>query len=498
MVLKVIKRKTVAKSAANPFGRKVATSKKARELNETEPEVLEEEAEEENYEEEEAEEETQEPPEEVIKREEEEIYSARKKELKGMYIDDLKKTVTGYGIDLAKKEIMIESVLAHEAKQRADKREYEAQVREVVVKKKTELERLSAPDLKKLCDAADIKGQISKKDRVEKLLAQWLADGGVDKAFAQMAYEGRRAELNALEKPALRKLCESAGVDPFLKEVMIDRIVKHEVAAGHFHRPTLPSEQEATSTSVKKGDLVDNLLAEESDRKKQLEKQKQRDAEILSLTKELKSMSLEQLKKELSKRKLDATGKKEELIVLLYQAREQEAALVARTSGLKALSKDELKDLVTKRGLIPSRSKDEMVEAVLGHEQRLRSEVKEYESKVQEALTKFKENLRSKSASELKEMCVNKGVKPGVSLEERVERLGEKSKADGDIDSIASSMAREARKEALAATDKVELTKMCDKDGLDALIHDVMVERIMEYEDEHGRIEAPPAKKARK
>jgi len=464
-----------------------------------------EEAEEENYEEEEEqpEEETQETPEEVIKREEGEIYSARKKELKSMYIDDLKKAVTGYGIDVAKKEIMIEAVLAHEAKQRADKREHEAQVREVVVKKKTELEHLSAPDLKKLCDAADIKGQISKKDRVERLLTQWLADGGVNKAFAQMAYEARRAELKAMEKPALRVFCESAGVDPFLKEVMVDRIVKHEVAAGCFNRPTLPSEQEATSTSVnstgaKKGNLVDNLLAEEADRKKQLAKQKQRDEEALSLTKELKAMPLEQLKKELGKRKLETTGKKEELIVSLYQAREHEAALVARKSELKSLSKDELKDLVTKRGLVPSKSKDEMIEAVLGHEQRLRSDVKEYESKVEEAVSKFKESLRSKSSSELKELCVQKGVKPGVGIEERVERLGEKAKADGEIHSIVSSLAREARKEALAATDKAELTNMCDKVGLDALIHDVMVERIMEYEDEHGRIETPPAKKARK
>jgi len=61
-------------------------------------------------------------------------------------------------------------------------------------------------------------------------------------------------------------------------EVMVDRIVKHEVTMGHFKRPMLPSEapaQEAKNTTrAKKGSLVDEIIADDADRKEQLEKQK--------------------------------------------------------------------------------------------------------------------------------------------------------------------------------------------------------------------------------
>jgi len=218
----------------------------------------------------------------------------------------------------------------------------------------------------------------------------------------------------------------------------------------------------------------------------------------MSRKKELKAMPLEKLKKELCKRKLEASGKKEVMVALLYQAREQEEALVARRAELKGLGKEEIKELVTGRGLAASRSKEEMIEAVIGHEQKLRDEVRDYESKVEEALVKKKQELESKSGNDLKELCVSKGLKAGVSKEDRVERLAEDAKANGEIDAIVARTVREARRTALNDTDKAALTKLCDEGGVDALVKDIMIERVLEHESDNGRIEEPPSKKTRK
>jgi len=44
--------------------------------------------------------------------------------------------------------------------------------------------------------------------------------------------------------------------------------------------------------------------------------------------------------------------------------------------------------------------------------------------------------------------------------------------------------------------DKEALKALCDPAGVDVLVKDVVVERILSWESENGRIE-PPAKKAR-
>merc|ERR1719311_624209 len=115
---------------------------------------------------------------------------------------------------------MIEAVVAHEAKARADVREHAAKIRAVVMSKKEELEALSAPELKELCVAKGITGLLAKPARVEQLLKQWHEDDGVNKALAKLARDAREAELVAMDKVTLQKFCNQAGVDPFVKEVI--------------------------------------------------------------------------------------------------------------------------------------------------------------------------------------------------------------------------------------------------------------------------------------
>merc|ERR1719343_1210224 len=130
---------------------------------------------------------------------------------------------------------------------------------------------MSAPELKDLCSTKGITGVLTKSVRVEKLLHLWQQEDGVNKGLAQMARAKREGELVAMDKAALRKLCERSGVEAFVKEIMVERLLKHEVEAGRFVRPAAEKkeEKEQAPAAAKKADLVDTLLASEANRKKE-------------------------------------------------------------------------------------------------------------------------------------------------------------------------------------------------------------------------------------
>merc|ERR1719456_1413385 len=180
------------------------------------------------------------------------------------------------GLATGKKEVMIKALLKHESKARAAAREQKAKIRAVVVKKKQELESSSPSELSKMCESLGIKGVRSKEERVQRLLVHWQENDGVDKALAQIAHEERKQELDALDTTKLQKLCSKMGVDPFVKEIMVDRISKRENETGCYSRPAVSQEQEAPK-GEKAGDMVDALLANEAQRKKDLELKSQQE-----------------------------------------------------------------------------------------------------------------------------------------------------------------------------------------------------------------------------
>merc|ERR1712048_1261988 len=163
---------------------------------------------------------------------EKEAVATREKELKSMYVDALKKLTESKSLPTGKRDDMIKAILKVEAKERAQHREHEAAIRAAVTKKKQELEALSAPELKRLCAEKEIKGSLSKVERVETLLKLWVDDDGINKAQIEQAREERTAELNAMDKQALRKICEQAGIEVFLRDVMVDRVVNYENEKG--------------------------------------------------------------------------------------------------------------------------------------------------------------------------------------------------------------------------------------------------------------------------
>merc|ERR1719436_275473 len=113
---------------------------------------------------------------------------------------------------------MIETLLEHEAKLRAEAKAKADRIRAVVVQKKEELEHSSVSDLAKLCTIAGFKGTMSKQERIAKLLAHWQDNDGVDKALVKMAFDQRKENLFSKDQADLLGICEKAGVDPVVKE----------------------------------------------------------------------------------------------------------------------------------------------------------------------------------------------------------------------------------------------------------------------------------------
>jgi len=335
---------------------------------------------------------------------------------------------------------------------------------------------------------------------VQRLLIHWQETDGVDQALTKISQNDRRKELTAMDNTKLRKFCNKVGVDPFVKEVMVERICKEETMKGLFARPAIKQADEAPKEE-KKVDMIDELLANEAQRKKERDLKSKQEEAVAQKRKELKSMSVEELKKRLVKKGLEATGKRDDMVEALFIAGVQEDAVAARKSELLSKSTSDLKDLLLLNGL-ETGAKDQMVKTMLAHEAKCREELKAFEAKIDQVAADKAKELEGKSNSQLKDMCANKGLEKKGEKNERVERLIEESKKEGAFDKIVSMNNRNKREAELMSMDKPSVLKMCEKKGVDPFVKDIMVERIMSHENEAGAAIAaaddePAAKRAR-
>jgi len=428
---------------------------------------------------------------------EKEAVEQRTKEVKSMSVADMKDLLSNLGLTTGKKEDMIKTLLKHEAKLRAEAREHEAKIRDVVLKKKEQLETTIVAELSQLCDKMGVKGLRGKQDRICALLRQWQEDDGVDKALAQMVLDARKQELDSMDTDALRKLCDKRGVDPFVKEVMVERISKLEREAGHYEKPVLEHKSEDTVTD-KKVDMVEALLANESRRKQEKEARTKQEDAAANRMKELKAMAVDDLKSALTKKGVEPLGKKEELVEALFAIRAKEDVIMARKTELKCMGLQDMKTLLSSKGLESNKSKDAMVETMLKHEAKCREDLEAFNAKGKEVLVHKQGELATKTNAELKEMCASKNLALGGGKEERVERLLQEAQDAGEVDKAVVVIVRNTRKEALMAFDKPSLLQLCEATGADPFVKDVMVERLLAHESEEGECVEPAAKKSRK
>merc|ERR1719221_1953750 len=102
----------------------------------------------------------------------------------------------------------------------------------------------------------------------------------------------------------------------------------------------------------------------------------------------------------------------------------------------------ELKHLLISKKLETCNKKTDMVDAFLAHEAQLIEESLAYAGKVEEVLAKKKEELETKTASELKELCASRSLKLGVAKTDRIETLLEDAKTNGEVDKMILAATR--------------------------------------------------------
>merc|ERR1712156_1384517 len=154
-------------------------------------------------------------------------------ELKAMEANDLKKLLQSKALEVgSKKDDMVESFLAYEAQVCTEALAYSAKIGPVLEEMKRGLEGKSQAELKGECVAKDLAQGGKKDDLVERLLESLKTDGEVDKILTVKARAARREELLATATEALLSRCSALAIDPFVKEVVIERILSHEDEVG--------------------------------------------------------------------------------------------------------------------------------------------------------------------------------------------------------------------------------------------------------------------------
>merc|ERR1719443_565213 len=146
-------------------------------------------------------------------------------------------------------------------------------------------------------------------------------------------------------------------------------------------------------------------------------------------------MTNDELRGLVAKKGLEAAGKKHDLVEAMLLAEAQEADRGARRERLRALGSEELQRLLLRNGLQPGSLKpDAMVAAFMAHETKVLDGLRAYEARVDEFLVKKKEELETESNARLKDLCDSKGLKPGLAKGERVERLVDAVRREGEVD----------------------------------------------------------------
>merc|ERR1711975_198037 len=110
-----------------------------------------------------------------------------------------------------------------------------------------------------------------------------------------------------------------------------------ENARGLYAKPAVKESGEMQKEE-KKFDMVDELLANEAQRKKERALKDRQEEMLIKKRKELKALSVEDLKKRVAKRGLESTGKREDMIEALFIAGVQEDQAAARKVELQGKS----------------------------------------------------------------------------------------------------------------------------------------------------------------
>jgi len=154
-------------------------------------------------------------------------------ELKAMEVSDLRRLLQSKALEVSsKKDDMVATFLAYEAKVRMEAPAYSAKVGVILEEMRSGLEGKTQAELRDECSAKGLAHGGTKDALMERLLDSWKTDGEVDKILAAKGRAARREELQAEAMEAVLKLCSSLAIDPYVKSVMVERVLSHEEEAG--------------------------------------------------------------------------------------------------------------------------------------------------------------------------------------------------------------------------------------------------------------------------
>jgi len=139
-----------------------------------------------------------------------------------------------------------------------------------------------------------------------------------------------------------------------------------------------------------------------------------------------------------------------------------------------------------------------MVEALLAHEANVCAAARAYAHKVEEVVAEKRAEWDNLSVAELRDLCASKELPAAGTKDVCRDRLAEAFKTGSEVDKVLAVKARAARMAELSAQGKPEVLKLCQALDINPLVKPVVVERLLAHEAEHGCIQEPNSKKARK
>merc|ERR1711896_97663 len=86
--------------------------------------------------------------------------------------------------------------------------------------------------LKEMCSSKGLALGGDKDEKIERLIEEILKEGDLDQVVSRNLRDKRKDELMGMEKSAVVKLCEQTGVDPFVKDIMVERLLNHQSEGG--------------------------------------------------------------------------------------------------------------------------------------------------------------------------------------------------------------------------------------------------------------------------
>jgi len=126
------------------------------------------------------------------------------------------------------KEQMISAILAFESKRKEDLKVFESRIGEVVDKQKQALESKSNAALKEMCASKGLAVGGSKEERIERIAGSLREDPALDHTVSSELRTKRKEELLKLDKTEVVKLCDQMNVQPFVKDVIVERLISYE------------------------------------------------------------------------------------------------------------------------------------------------------------------------------------------------------------------------------------------------------------------------------